>query len=297
MKKVKLLSGIAMVGLAMGAPAQTANVTPMPVRDATGKGSGVKIKIFADMEGISGIISKSQCMHDHPDYAKGQQYLMGDINACIQGCFDGGATKVTVQDTHGTTKNIVWDELDERAECTLGSTSRFAGIAEFDGLILLGYHAMAGTPKAILAHTSSHTWKNFWMNGQKAGEFAFESARAGEHGVPTIMATGDDKFCAEAKALIKDVVTVQVKQGAAFEAGTLLPQKIARQKIRQGAEAAVRSLQTNKPKPYVLSSPVTVRLELYDPPTLPSNSKITIINSRTYEATGENAQQAIGLLF
>lgn len=300
MKTAKVLIVTAAACLTLGAAAaENANVATAPAeaRGKSGKESGMKIKIFCDMEGISGILAKSQVTHDHPRYAEGQRCLMGDLNACIQGCFAGGAEKVTVQDIHSTCRNIVWDELDERAACIAGPTSRFQGIEEFDGLILLGYHAMAGTPNAILAHTSSHDWKSFWMNGEKAGEFAFEAARAGEHGVPVIMASGDDKFCREAKALISGVVAVEVKIGAAFEAGTLLPKAIAHQRIRQGAEQAVRKLQVCKPKPYVLSSPVTVRLEWVERPALPGNPKVKIIDARTYEVTGENAEKAINLLF
>lgn len=256
----------------------------------------MKIKIFCDMEGISGVLAKAQVTHDHARYAEGQRYMMGDLNACIQGCFDGGATHVLVQDIHATCQNIIWDELDERVACTVGWTSRFEGIEAFDGLILLGYHAMAGTPKAILAHTSSHAWKNCWMNGEKVGEFALESARAGEYGVPTIMTSGDDKLCKEAKALINEVIAIEVKKGAGYASGTLLPKKEAHQKIRQGAEEAVRSLHTVKPKPYVVSTPVTVRLEWVEPPLLPNHPAIKIINSCTFEGTDETAEKAINLL-
>ena len=60
-------------------------------------------------------------------------------------------------------------------------------IDDFDGLILLGYHAMAGTPEAILEHTmSSAGWQNFYMNGVKSGELAIDAGMAGDHGVPML---------------------------------------------------------------------------------------------------------------
>jgi len=300
MRTAKVLLGIAVACLTLEAAAAegTRVVTAQAeARNKSGKESGMKIKIFCDMEGISGITSNSQVTHDDVRYSEGRRYLMGDINACIQGCINGGATKITVQDIHDTCHNILWEELDERAQCIIGLTSRFQGIEEFDGLILLGYHAMAGTPKAILAHTSSHSWKNCWVNGDKVGEFALEAARAGEHGVPVIMTSGDDKLCKEAKALIPEVLAVEVKIGAAFAAGTLLPRSVAHQRIRQGAEEAVRRLQTCKPKPFVVSSPVTVRLELVQPPTIPRKSHVKIIDARTHEVTGENVEKAVGLLF
>ena len=45
------------------------------------------------------------------------------------------------------------------------------------GLILLGYHAMAGTPGAILEHSmSSKSIQNYWINGRLAGEVAIDAA-------------------------------------------------------------------------------------------------------------------------
>lgn len=57
-----------------------------------------------------------------------------------------------------------------------------------DGLILLGYHAMAGTAGAILEHTySSVEIQNVWLNGRKAGEVGIDVAIAAEHQVPVIL--------------------------------------------------------------------------------------------------------------
>jgi D-aminopeptidase len=51
------------------------------------------------------------------------------------------------------------------------------------------------------------------MNGKKCGEVAIDAGIAGDHGVPTIMVSGDDKVCKEARKFIKGVQTVQVKKG------------------------------------------------------------------------------------
>ena len=48
-----------------------------------------------------------------------------------------------------------------------------------DGVILLGYHAMAGTPLGVLEHTSSAArWQNCWVNDEKAGEILIDAATA-----------------------------------------------------------------------------------------------------------------------
>ena len=195
----------------------------------------MKIFVMVDMEGISGICLSSQVKTDGPHYAQARHYLTGDVNACVEGCFRGGAAKVVVRDAHGGGYHFVWDALDPRADYIQGASERerMPDIASFDGLILLGYHAMAGTPGAILEHTmSSRAWQNFWMNGRKSGEIAIDAGIAGDHGVPTIMVSGDDKTCREARRFIKGVVTVQVKKGLSVEGGILLSQPEAHRKIR-----------------------------------------------------------------
>ena len=58
----------------------------------------MKIYIFADMEGISGISGSSFVLADNANYQLGQKLLTQDINACIKGCFKAGATEVIVCD-------------------------------------------------------------------------------------------------------------------------------------------------------------------------------------------------------
>jgi D-amino peptidase len=176
------------------------------------------------------------------------------------------------------------------------SGPRIPDIASFDGLILLGYHAMAGTPRAILEHTmSSRSWQNFWIKGRKAGELALDAGIASDHGVPTIMTSGDDKLCQEARRFSKDIITVQVKKGLDVEGGELLPKDQAHQLIREGAARAVQNCK--KIKPVKIKSPVTLRLELVSRGKLPTRPDVRIIDGRTYEVTGKNVEEALRSLY
>ena len=61
------------------------------------------------------------------------------------------------------------ERVDPRADLISGSTPGvlLADLDGCDGLILLGYHAKAGTPGAVCEHTmSSVTWQNLWINGR-----------------------------------------------------------------------------------------------------------------------------------
>ncbi|MBD3242008.1 MAG: peptidase M55, partial [Chitinivibrionales bacterium] len=174
--------------------------------------------------------------------------------------------------------------------------TRMPGIERCDGLILLGYHAMAGTPGAILEHTmSSRHWQNFSINGRRCGELAIDAGIAGDHGVPTIMVSGDDKVCKEARTLIKGIVTAEVKKGLGVEAGILLPPSEARRRIREGAAKAVGL--RDKIKPFTVARPVRMRLELVSRGKVPGTRPgVKVIDGRTYEVRGGSVEEALNLL-
>ncbi len=184
----------------------------------------MRIFIAVDMEGISGIFQSEQVSPGGRLYEEGRRFLTQDVNACVEGCLAGGAEQVVVRDIHGGGNHFLWEELDPRAEYVRGSTDRerLPGIAECAGLVLLGYHAMAGTREAILEHTmSSRHWQSFRMNGRLMGEVGIDAGIAGDHGVPTILVTGDDKVCAEAAELLPGVVVAPVKTGLSCQGGQL----------------------------------------------------------------------------
>ena len=254
----------------------------------------MKVFIMTDMEGISGICRCSQVMPNGENYAEGRKYMTWDINACVQGCIEGGAKRIVVRDGHCAGFNVIWEELDENAEYILGRTpeERFGKPDEFDAAILLGYHAMAGTRRATLEHSySSSEWQNLWMNGKKVGEFGLDAAIFGEHGLPVIMTSGDDKLCKEAKGLIKNIVADQVKEGIHCEGAKLLPMKTAHKKIREGAAAAVRNYKNIKP--LKVQYPVKLRLELVSRQEIPFHNPFAkIIDGRTYEIEADSVETA-----
>ena len=257
----------------------------------------MKIFVMVDMEGISGICRASQVAADGAHYQASRRYLTWDVNACVEGCFAGGAKQVIVRDCHGGGYHFIWEDLDPRGEYIQGATGpRMPGIESCDGLILLGYHAMAGTPEAILEHTmSSRGWQNFYMNGVKCGELAIDAASAGDHGVPTIMTSGDDKLCREARRFVKGIVAVEVKKGLHVEGGLLLPREVAHRRIAEGAARAVRDCR--KIKPYKVKSPVTMRLELVSRGIVPAKKRgVKVIDGRTYEVTGPDVESALNSL-
>jgi D-amino peptidase len=261
----------------------------------------VKILMLVDMEGASGICLSAQVSKGDPLYAEGRRYLTWDVNAAVEGCFAGGAETVVVRDGHGGQgDNVLWQELDPRADYLLGQNGRQHPFdaEDFDAVISLATHAMAGTPEAILEHTnSSSSWQNFWLNGRKTGEIGMMVYVAGERGIPMIMVSGDDKACREAEELVPGIVTACVKWGLACEGGRLLSAERAHALITEKATQAVKKV--SEIQPVTLDPPITARLELVSRGRLPVRGEkpyVKIIDGRTYEVTGDTVQEATARL-
>jgi D-amino peptidase len=191
----------------------------VPATAQTSNPNDFSVYIFADMEGCSGLTNRDQLLQE------GSLRMAEDMNACIAACFDAGATRVTVRDGHGGGKNVDPQRIDKRAVLVQGNTPgvRFKGLEGCEAVILLGYHAKALTPAAIMAHSySSATIQSMYLNGKAVGEIGIDAAIAGEHQVPVVMVSGDDKACLEAAAWIPGVVSCRVKTASSASSGECL---------------------------------------------------------------------------
>lgn len=250
----------------------------------------MKIYIVADMEGISGISNSTFVLADQSEYQRGRQYLTRDINVCAQACFDAGADEVVIRDAHAAGVSVLWNELIPGVQLIQGITpgEHFTGCAGSDGIILLGYHAMAGTQRALLEHSySSKAIQNIWMNGVRVGEFAIDTAIAGEYGIPVIMTSGCDKLCAEAKAFLPQVVTCQVKRSVTCQSAILLSPAESAKLIREKTLEAVEKLKRGEMKPYQNPSAVTIRTEY----TERNEPALHLVADRTVERTGTSVEK------
>ena len=250
----------------------------------------MKIYIFADMEGISGISNSSFVLADQNNYSAGRKYLTRDVNICAQACFDAGADEVIVRDGHAAGVSILWDELIPGVQLIQGATpgERFCDCDGSDGMILLGYHAMAGTQRALLEHTySSKGIQNIWMNGVRAGEFAIDTAIAGEHGIPVIMTSGCDKLCAEAKAFLPQVVTCQVKRSVTCLSAILLAPEDSAALLRTKTIEAIEKLKAGAMKPYRNPESVSIRTEFVER----QEPHFDLVADRTTERTGTSIER------
>jgi D-amino peptidase len=204
----------------------------------------VLVYISVDMEGVAGVVHVDQTRRTGSDYERARRWMTAETNAAIAGAFEGGATAVLVNDSHGDMRNLVLDDLDRRAELISGSLkplSMVQGVtAEAKCALFVGYHAGAASRAGILDHTYyGRVVAKLRVGGRDWNETALNAAVCGALGVPVALVTGDQTVCAQAREHLGDVVTVVVKDAITRYAARSLVPAVACEKIRAGATDAV----------------------------------------------------------
>lgn len=222
----------------------------------------MKIYIHTDLEGISGIDCPEMIQRDNERREYSIQRLMADLNAAIDGAFQGGATHVTVLDSHGGGGNFNLSLLDRRADVDTRENKKWWGKLDnsYDGTFFIGAHAMAGTMNGFLDHTQNSTrWFNYRVNGRRMGELAQWAMVAGHFGVPMLMVSGDEAACTEAYQFFNPIECAAVKRGVGRNLAVLVDNDEAEERIRK---AACRSIElVGKAKPFKPILPMEITLE------------------------------------
>src|ERR1019366_8350552 len=123
----------------------------------------------------------------------------GEINAAVDGLYEGGATEVVVLDGHWSGRNLSVSDIHPKARLLTGVVPRtFALDRSYSAMIFIGQHAMAGADKGILGHTEDPAGvQNAWVNTVPVGEIGLNLMVAASFGVPTIMLSGGTAACRE----------------------------------------------------------------------------------------------------
>lgn len=227
----------------------------------------MKLLIAVDMEGISGVVDWKHVDSTHAEYQRFRHIMTADVNAAIAGASRAGVEEILVADGHGYAKNILIEELDERAHLNSGSPSPFAMLQGIDSGVqaafFVGYHAHMSTQHAVLAHTwSSASVSNVWLNGEIVGEIGLNASVCGHFGVPVLMLTGDQAACDEASQWIPGVEVVPVKKASGRQAAECLPPSVSQRLIQKSAEQAIRRYQEGSaPAPRSTALPISIIIE------------------------------------
>jgi len=211
----------------------------------------MKFMIAVDCDGAACVVGEpGRALSDSRDMVFAREQATRETDAAARGLFDAGAERVVVWDNHGIGANLVFDKLDRRCEILLGAgfSRRFPLLDEsYSGVLLVGYHAMEGTRKGVLAHTySPYVYKEILANGQPVGEMELDAAVAGELGVPVLFVSSDDKGCAEARSFMPWVETVETKIGFGRTCALSKHPAVAEEEIYRKVQQAVAGMGSMK---------------------------------------------------
>ncbi|MDQ0381669.1 M55 family metallopeptidase [Amycolatopsis thermophila] len=203
----------------------------------------MRIMISADMEGATGVTWTDDVVPGTEQWQRFRRLFTGDVNAVIGGLFDGGATDVLVNEAHSAQRNLLLEDLDERARMLTGRhkpLSMMQGIdSGVDGVVFLGYHAGAGAD-GVLAHTYlENQITGVWLDGEPASEGRLNAALAAEYGVPVLLVSGDDKACDDAAGYAPGAERVAVKECVSRYAAICLPPSRTAEMLSAAARASM----------------------------------------------------------
>ena len=242
-------------------------VDPAPDDD-----SELRVLVLHDMEGLSGQSDHRTFLYRNTEfYPQGREYLIGDVNAVIDGLFDGGADVVQVVDGHGSGNpepDIILDRLDPRAEM-LGRPEPFEAYVDiveegaFDAIAVVGMHAKTGS-RGFASHTYT-LGIEILLNGQSVTETEIVALSWGRVGVPVIFASGDDRLAADL-ATMPWIRYVTVKEATSASTADPYPVEDVRAQLRAEARAALEGLSSSRAMR--VTAPIDATLHAVPPASL-----------------------------
>jgi D-amino peptidase len=239
---MKLIAALC-AAVVIGAPAKAGPCEPQ---------GGKKVFISADMEGISGISGSDQLSATGAEYGRSRKMMADDVNAAIRGARAGGAATIVVNDSHGTMRNLRLEDLDPDVRLISHSFKRsgmMEGLDEsFDAVIFIGYHAKAGHPAGLFAHTGSGVVRDVRVNGVSMGEGGLNTTVAAWYGVPVVLVTGDDVAVKQVAEIATAARTVAVKRAINPRAVELRPFREVHRDIESAAREGVAAARRFPPR-------------------------------------------------
>lgn len=205
----------------------------------------MKIFISADIEGTAGILTWSETERSHEDYAEFRALMTEEVVAACEGARAAGATDILIKDAHDSGRNIILERLPACARIIRGwpghpDSMMFGLDASFHAALCIGYHSKAGTEDNPLAHTSNLRISRLLLNGEVASEFTINALCAARYGVPVAFISGDKGICADARAMVPGITTVETLQGFGAASMSLSP-AASRAAIADGVAQALNA--------------------------------------------------------
>jgi D-amino peptidase len=267
----------------------------------------MKAYISVDLEGVNGIIHSSQTQPGEPGYNRALELMHDETNAVIRGLLRAGVSEIVVNDSHWDMRNLHPEKLHSDKAVHLRSGwqkpfSMVSGLNESerrpDFTVFLGYHARAGHATGVLSHTyRAQIFFEVLLNGAPVGETGLNAALAGYFGVPVALVTGDDALCVEARELLGNVTTCQMKQAVSRYSAVFPDHKSTLKELEETTYMAAR--QKEKWQLFQAEEPATIKITMFDPAMADAAElipQVKRLSARQIEIAGQDYSQTFRLM-
>ncbi len=200
----------------------------------------MRVYVSADLEGVWGVVHGEHTLREGREHERARRWMTEEVNAAVEGAVRAGTEEVVVNDSHGTMRNLIPEELHPRATLITGSPKPMGMLegltSEFDCAFFLGYHAMSGG-RGVLSHTySGRTLRGVKVGGREVGELGLNALVAHHMGVPVVLVSGDDALAAEARDFTPEAEVVVTKRSLGRYAAACPPRRRVLGAGRGGAQ-------------------------------------------------------------
>lgn len=229
----------------------------------------VKVFVTVDIEGVAGVVNAEEGAKGNPEYERARRLMTAEASALVAGIYDADpSAEVSVVDVHGPYRNIIPEDLDERATLSRGKPRHFGMMDGIDGgydvAMFVGVHGRAGSVNSVLSHTFTGMILDVRINGVSYGELGLNAAMAGAYGVPVVLTAGDQSVQAETREVLgEEAIAVQVKHSRAHLAAESVHPNVSRRRLRDAAKRAIQ--ERPAVEPLRVGTPVNVEVTLARP--------------------------------
>lgn len=247
------------------------------------------IFLITDAEGVGGVCRQDQTDPKDPEM---RQLLTAEINAAVEGFYNGGADEVIVWDGHDGSQTLSTLTIHPRAKLVMGGLGPSMLMERrFTAVAYVGQHSKANIRGGIMAHSySSLGIQNMLLNGKPVDEIDVIAAMAGHFSTPVIFLSGDKAAVDELREIVPQAELVSVKEGIGRYVCISLSAKSAQDAIRNGATRSMQKIGTIKP--YTVPGPVTLQIEYTTRNSLPVGAEFRhgadVLDDRTIRYKGKD---------
>ena len=135
------------------------------------------------------------------------------------------------------------------------------GTPSFDVALFVGYHTRAGHPSGTIAHTYSGAPVETRLAGRPTGEYGMNALVLGGWGIPVGMVAGDDALAEEVEGWLSWAERVVVKTVDGGRSAISAHPSVARQRVRDGAERAVRRAAAGELRTLEVDPPILIEID------------------------------------